>query len=342
MSTTESVRLTVPQTWDARVLAEPGDPHFMQSSTWARVRSTGPWRVRAATADEGPPVSVLEFERDVAEVGALRHLPRISGIGPDEVEPLTAYVRETAAGAFATKVELYQHRDDDLDAAFRANGWLPTRASQYRHAVVVRLADGADAAFERMKKRGRAEIRTGERNGVVVERTDVSGADAEQMIDLVRTTEERSGAFFRDDEYLRRVWTAFADDGGGSLYLAKHGERVVAGAFVVRFGTHAWYKDGGSTRDLPQLMASRYLQWRIMQDLAQQGVHHYDLGHVPPPDHPHPAGRGILIFKSAFAPDLVEYQPAYLLAHTPAAEAWRLGESAFISRHRTETGDYWY
>ena len=102
------------------------------------------------------------------------------------------------------------------------------------------------------------------------------------MIDLVRETEERSGAFFRGDRYLEAVWSAFAADDRGQLYFATYDDQVVAGAFITRYGPNAWYKDGGSTRDQPQLMASRLLQWRIIRDLAADGIERYDLGHVPP------------------------------------------------------------
>ncbi|WP_165314387.1 lipid II:glycine glycyltransferase FemX [Agromyces protaetiae] len=265
----------------------------------------------------------------------------MSGIGAADVPGLTASLRERG-GAFATKLELYQPRDAAIEAEFAAEGWLPAKASQYRFAVIVDLSRGSEAAFADMKKRARAEIRVGERNGVAIERGEVDGPDASEMIELVRATEERSGAFFRDDEYLRRVWSRFAESGNGRLYLARHDGQVVAGAFVVRFGRNAWYKDGGSTREFPHLMASRLLQWRIMQELAEEGVEAYDLGHVPPPGYDHPAGRGILIFKSAFASDIVEYLPAYLLPHEPGADEWRRGEGAFLAGYRAETGDYWY
>ncbi|WP_350349645.1 GNAT family N-acetyltransferase [Agromyces sp. G08B096] len=334
---------TIAPEWDERVLAAHSVPHFMQSRAWASIRSGGPWQ--PAPLDLGAadrPMPVLAFTRTVAGVGALRHLPRISGLAPEDVPGLTAAVAASADGAFATKVEVYQPRDRALEQAFLDQGWRPTRASQYRYAVVVDLADGPEGALARMKKRARAEIRVGERNGVVVDRADVDGSDAEEMLGLVRATEERSGAFFRSDDYLRRVWAGFAAHGQGALYLARHDGRVVSGAFVVTFGRSAWYKDGGSLRDAPQLMASRLLHWRVMQDLAAAGIDRYDLGHVPPPDTGHPAGRGLLIFKGAFAPDVTEYLPAFLLPHTPAAEAWRAGEAAFIADHRERTGDYWY
>jgi lipid II:glycine glycyltransferase (peptidoglycan interpeptide bridge formation enzyme) len=89
-------------------------------------------------------------------------------------------------------------------------------------------------------------------------------------------------------------------------------------------------------------MASRLLQWGIIRDLAASGIERYDLGHVPPPAEPEAPGHGVLIFKSAFARDVLEYMPAFQLSHEHQAEEWRRGENAFIARHLERTGDYWY
>lgn len=328
--------------WDDRILAAHTVPHFMQSSTWAKTRSGGPWE--AAERDLGTDRSypVLTFERHAEGFGILQHLPRVSGLEPDDVAPLTERLRADRGTAFATKIEVHQPRDERLIAAFEASGWLPTRASQYRHAVVVETDAGEEELLAGMKKRARGEIRIAERNGVVAERVDLDEGNRRCMLDLVRETEERSGAFFRGAEYLERVWSAFDADDRGRLYFARHEGRVMSGSFVALYGNGAWYKDGGSLRDRPQLMASRFLQWQIMRDLAASGIARYDLGHVPPPNEPDAPGQGVLTFKSAFARDVLEYMPAFQLSYEDHAEAWRRGESEFLAAYHARTGDYWY
>jgi serine/alanine adding enzyme len=328
--------------WDDRVVSSHSLPHFMQSSTWERVRTGGPWRVVRRELGNEREHPALVYERHVEDVGVLQHVPRLSGLGPDGVEAFTERVRAERGAAFASKVEVHQRRDEALIAAFAAAGWLPTLASQYRHAVVVEPAAGEEQLLAGMKHRARTEIRMAERNGVVAGRVELTDENRSQMVDLMRETEERSGAFFRTVDYLERVWTAFADDDRGDLYFATHEGRVVAGAFIARFGRTAWYKDGGSMRDQPQLMASRLLQWRIMCDLAATGIERYDLGHVPSPSEPDAPGQGVLIFKSAFSRDVVEFMPAFLLSHEPAADDWRRGERDFLADYHRRTGDYWY
>ena len=328
--------------WDDRVLAAHSCPHFMQSSTWESIRSGGPWAAsrRGLGAERDYPVHV--FERHAEGFGTLQHLPRVSGIAPADIATLTERIRAERGTAFATKIEVHQPRDETLIAAFESTGWLPTRASQYRHTVVVDTAMSEEEIFASMKKRARSEIRVAERNGVIAGRVELNDENRRRMIELVRETEERSGAFFRGSGYLERVWRAFVADDRGHLYFAWHDGRVVAGAFVALYGTNAWYKDGGSLRDQPQLMASRLLQWEIIRDLAASGIERYDLGHVPPPTEPDAPGQGVLTFKSAFAREVLEYMPAFQLSHEDRAEQWRRGENAFIARHLERTGDYWY
>jgi serine/alanine adding enzyme len=328
--------------WDERVLASHSLPHFMQSTTWAGIREGGPWRASRRDLGTGAELPALAFLREAEGFGILEHFPRVSGIAPADVASITDRIREERGSAFATKIEVHQARDPALEAAFLANGWLPTRASQYRYGVVVDTSKCEEEILASMRKRARSEIRAGERNGVTVERVELTAEHRRLMLALVETTAARSGAYFRPAEYLERVWSRFTADDRGRLYFARHDGAVVAGAFIAIYGTTAWFKDGGSTRDQPQLMASRLLQWAVIRELAAAGIRRYDLGHVPPPGDPDAPGQGVLTFKSAFAPDVTEYLPAFHLGHEPQAEQWRRDESAFVERHLGRTGEYWY
>ncbi len=47
-----------------------------------------------------------------------------------------------------------------------------------------------------------------------------------------------------------------------------------------------------------------------------------------------------MIFKGAFARDVVEYQPAYELPFTAARDAWGAGgETEFLAAYKARTGD---
>jgi len=325
--------------WDQRVLAWQDHPHFMQGSAWAAAKADGPWVIERREV-AGRAVQV--FSREAEGFGVLQHAPRVSGIRAADVPALTDAFRAQRGEAFSLKLEVYQPRDAELEAAFAAAGWVPAKASQYRFGVTVRTGDGPDQVFADMKKRARNEIRQAEKHGVVVERAEPTEANQRILLDLIRVTEDRSGAFFRDDSYLLTVWNAFFERDAGRLYFASYEGRPVAGAFVCVFGSVAHYKDGGSVRD-SRVMAPRLQQWRIMQDLAEDGIQRYDLGNVPPPSAEGASTTGLMIFKGAYARDVVEYLPTYELPFTPTRDAWGAGgETEFLTAYKSRTGDSFY
>jgi serine/alanine adding enzyme len=327
------------QGWDQRILAWQDTPHYVQGSAWAAVKAGGPWSVEQREV-AGRAVQV--FSREAAGFGVLQHAPRVSGIRAEDVPALTEAFREQREDAFSLKLEGYQPRDPELEAAFAAAGWVPAKASQYRFGVTVRIGDGEEQVFADMKKRARNEIRQAEKHGVVVERVEPTEANQRILLDLIRVTEDRSGAFFRDDTYLTTVWNAFFERDAGRLYFASYEGRPIAGAFVNVFGRIAHYKDGGSVRD-SRVMAPRLQQWRIMQDLAADGILAYDLGNVPPPSAEGASTTGLMIFKGAYARDVVEYLPTFELPFTPAREAWGAGgETQFLESYKSRTGDSFY
>ncbi len=74
----------------------------------------------------GLPVQL--FEREAEGFGLPQHLPRVSGISAVERSRAHGGARARAgATRFSLKLEAYQVRDPELDAAFLAAGWVPRR-----------------------------------------------------------------------------------------------------------------------------------------------------------------------------------------------------------------------
>lgn len=332
---------STPGTWDGEVIGRQDPPHFMQSEAWGRFKEPGPWEVSHLRLGASA-FPVQAFARDADGYGRLLHLPRVSGLAEADVADFTAGVAASRGDAFTVKLELFQRRDPDLVAALEAVGWHGARATQYRFGVTAALDPDDETMLAGLKKRARTEVRQGERRGIECERVDVTQANIELMLDLVRETEQRSGAFFRDRDYLEGVWNAFDAAGQGRLYFARHDGELLSGAYVIAYGTSGFYKDGGSFRDRPGLPVSRALQWAVMKDLAAAGVKHYDLGNIPDPSSVEPGSNGLLTFKSGFALDTVEYMPAMELAFGSEAARWRAEEPSFTSAYKQREHDSWY
>ncbi|MCX7521182.1 peptidoglycan bridge formation glycyltransferase FemA/FemB family protein [Microbacterium sp. STN6] len=329
--------------WDDEVLALQGDAHFMQSEAWAATKQATPWALSRIAADASP-LPVQLFTRRVPAFGSLVHAPRVAGVRAEHVPELTRALRQAASrGAFAVKLEFFQHDDDALFAAFEENGWMRTLASQYRHAVSLDITGSEDEVLGRFKKRARYEVRAAERGGVEVKRVPLTSENVDTMVSLVNTTKDRTGAFFRHRGYLERAWRAFAERGQGDLYFASHEGEILAGAFVFSFGRTAWYKDGGSVRSKPKLMAPRFLQWEIMRDLRARGIERYELGNIPDPDAVEGSSTaGLFRFKTGFSDETVRYLPAVELPLKDRQGFWHTQEKNWLRVYSRARRDYWY
>ncbi|WP_431277839.1 lipid II:glycine glycyltransferase FemX [Leifsonia poae] len=300
--------------WDETVLkAQPG-ANFMQSSTWARFREQSPWRARTKRMQttDGDGFDYQSFSRRAPGLGVLEHAPRLTGMTDALVPEFTEHVRASAdRRAVAFKLELYQSHDEALLQTFLGHGWQHARPTQYRNAVAVDLRGTAADIQQQFKKRARYEVRVAERMGVVVERVPLTAENMALMLSLVGEVKQRSGAFFRKEEYLKSCWRTFDRSGNGRLYFASHEQQIICGAFITTFGKQAWYKDGGSLRVKTEMMAPRYMHWRIMTDLQSEGFERYELGNIPSPEVASTSSMaGLFTFKTGFSQVTEQYLPA--------------------------------
>lgn len=333
--------------WDKAVLSTQSHPHFMQSAAWGAFKTGSGWtpthnHLRNASGAEV--LAVQEFTRPAFGLGSLVHAPRVSGVTTHNVADITAHARSFAGGKnVAFKLETYQQNDPELIAEFEKAGWVQSRPSQYRHAVTVELNKTEEEYFASFNSKARNHLRAAIKAGITVEQVPFTEENIAQMLTLVGGTRTRSGAFFRSHDYLRTVWGTFNDYGQATLYLARHEGVVLAGAVVFTFGTHAWYKDGGSIRTKKRLPAPHLMHWTIINDLQAAGYTHYDLGNIPDPNNiTDGAMEGLYHFKTGWAPTTDYFMPALEMPLNRFHKLWSRGESKLLAAYSRLRNDYWY
>lgn len=317
----------------------------MQSSGWGESKSGSNWPVSRFVADiSGKKQPVQIFSRTVPGLGRLHYSPELSGIDEADIPGLTKQLREQyGKRSLALKVELYQPYSEDLINAFKKSGWVQGNSVQHRSSVIADLSGTEDEMFARLKKRARYESRVGQRSGVKVEKVEINQENLDKLWSLMQATAQRSGAFFRKNEYNSRYWKSFNQAGQASLFLAWHEEDLLAGAFVIEYGKTAWYKDGGSVREKSNLMAPRYLQWEIMKDLHKRGFKHYDLSGIPAENERHTSSmKGLYTFKTGFSNETVQFMPAMELKFSKRYPLWPKAEHQFLRLYSGLRKDFWY
>ncbi len=331
--------------WDKLVLRSSQEPNYIQSSAWAQTKADSPWQTSRLVIDisghSALPMQV--FSRSVPALGKMHYAPQVTGLTSTVVPTITDAIRRDYSDGMVFKLELYQPYSKDLIQDFKNNGWKQGNSVQYRDSVIVDLSGSQEELFARLKKRARWEVRVAERGGVNVEKTNVSPDQRNLLAGLINDTGKRTGAFFRSRDYLNNYWQLFHKTGMGDLYLAWHGKDLLAGAYVIKYGQRAWYKDAGSVGHESKLMASRYLQWQIMKDLQTQGIKHYDLSGIPSSEELATSHmKGLYTFKTGFSDNIVKYMPAMELPLNNRYKLWPRSETHFLRLYSGLKKDFWY
>lgn len=335
------------KSWDAAVLRTQDHPHFMQSRAWATFKNESPWAPLEGSVCDASGHEVLaiqEFTRPAFGLGTLVHAPRVSGITAENLSEITAYAKTHAGkNLLAYKIEPYQAKDPELIRSFINHGWVPSYASQYDFSISVELGSLPEELFASFSKHHRRDIRAAERANPLIERVEFTPENIKIALDLIRTTEKRSGAFFRSVDYLVKAWNVFAATNQARLYFTYDEEGPLAAAVVFTFGKKGWYKDGGSRRSATLQNGPLLMQWRIIQDLMAEGFTQYELGNIPDPEKRHGHSmEGLYRFKFGFTQSPIEFMPAFEYPLNSKHRLWNRFETKFLGIYSRLRKDYWY
>jgi lipid II:glycine glycyltransferase (peptidoglycan interpeptide bridge formation enzyme) len=302
--------------WDALVAANPDGGHMLQTRAWGEAKRRWGWQpvYRVAELEAGTPgrrIAVLFLRRRVPGLGWLWYCPK--GPGVVSVAQLRRVLadRSSLEGAFAVEVEPEIADTPENRSALEDLGLRKVEDVQIARATLcVDLSADEDAILASFRPKTRYNVRLAARRGVSVSTVPCEPDAVAAMHRLMGMAFRHAGLPLRPLPYYAAYWRLFEASGQGALFLARLGEEVLAGAYVVWFGEKGWYKDGGSSPRHREVMAPHLLQWEVMRFLRARGVRSYDLFAAPRRadlDDPANPVRGLWQFKSGFSEDLREF-----------------------------------
>ncbi|MFL5685370.1 MAG: lipid II:glycine glycyltransferase FemX [Chloroflexota bacterium] len=309
--------------WDDRVVRSPGG-HVYQSTVWAAQRARLGWQPRFVMLDDDHRALVLLRSFPIVG-GSSAYVPRGPIVDPhhvsdggdaaaERVNALANWLVEAGVAVVATDAEVPES-DATYGARLRRFGFHPIAEIQpSRHRVSVSLTEGADdeAVRATFAKSTRQRIAAAERDGVVIDRYDTGGPEAQDLLDrpdtsardafetfasLLEATGQRRGFRFGPRSVFIDWWLA-AIDAGMLVYLdardASDRSRSLGGLMLYRHGTRlstVHSADPPGVREThPGVM--HLLRWRAIQLAIREGCDEMDLGGVDTaPDHAEP-GEG--------------------------------------------------
>lgn len=212
--------------------------------------------------------------------------------------------------------ELAGERTDPLGesvaAQLREAGWRPQSpdsgfgVGQPQFTYEISLAGTTeDDLLARMNQLWRRNIRKAASEGVEV----TVGDDLQAFHALYVHTAARDRFTPRPLRYFETMFTELSSEEPDRirLYLARHGDDLVAAAIGVRVGTHMWYSYGASSSAKREVRGSNACQWAMIRDALSAGCDVYDLRGITPTldaDDPH---IGLVRFKAGTGGHAVRY-----------------------------------
>ena len=298
-------------------------PHILQSSHWAAHKAPT-WRNQARLwgSNERPLAAANILTRRLGKLPVrVQYVPK----GPimadahhwdDVLADLEQHARRS--GTLFIKI------DPDVDAESAAGqtliallqkrGWVfsPDQI-QFRNTVLSDLSQDEDGILAGMKQKTRYNIRLAARRGVQVQ----PGADFDTFYTLYAQTSQRDGFLIRPRATYLRIMQRLQNAGLGQLLLAAVDDQPIAGVYLFRFGTTAWYFYGASSNEHRRLMPNHLLQWQAMRWAKAQGCTTYDWWGAPDNLIESDPMWGVVRFKLGFGGTLRQWIGAWDYAPRP-------------------------
>lgn len=180
--------------------------------------------------------------------------------------------------------------------------WLPWKSvdlnqnnshKKMRKTVWVDLQVGKEALWMGLDKQWRYGVRSAERSGLKIEtaHSDQSVADFYRL--CIALSNKKTFDFQHSEAFLRYLLNHSSESGvEAKLFLAKSGDAVAAGAFVLRVGKHCHYMWGAMDRQYSKLRPGEFVQWAVMEWACEKKCTLYDLEGIDEENNP-----GVSAFK---------------------------------------------
>lgn len=218
------------------------------------------------------------------------------------------------------KVEPIHHEDATAEITHQ----LKLHKNQYHiqpdTTLVLDLSLNLESLLKQMKPKGRYNIKIAAKHGIHYKQFDAKSQDIETRLDqfyqLLSTTATRDRFGIHSRQYFSLFLAKLFPH--SRLYLAYHGEQVVAGMIATFYEDESIYYYGASSNLDRETMATYGLQWHVIQEAKTYGARIYDfLGIAPEHATPQHPWHGVTTFKRKFGGQVVTYPGTYHVVLSP-------------------------
>lgn len=336
------------ETWND-IVESMQEPHILQTWEWGQVKEQHGWKMLPRTwqntsGEYQAAAMVLQRTIRPAKFGAaLRVLyvprgPLVNWEDPDwrwqVVEDLQALARQQKAIFIKIDPELVNgvgipgqpgteenEQGQQVESGLSTRGWIYSADQiQFRNTVWLDLRGNEEDWLERMKQKGRYNVRLSQKKGVSVR--IASKDELPLLYKMYAETSIRDGFVIRSQEYYLSVWQKFIRARKATPFLAEVDGQPVAGLVLFHFARKAWYLYGMSTGQHREKMPNSLLQWTAMQRAKDLDCRMYDLWGAPDEFNESDSMWGVYRFKEALGGKVIRTIGAW--DYTPYPNLYKL------------------
>ena len=307
--------VTDKKVWDDFVTNHP-EANFLHSWQWGEFHaSRGKAVVRRGAFQDDKLIGVYEAIVETAKRG--RHLavaggPIIDWSNLDAVNLLCNDMKMQAKENHCVfvRVRPQLERSQKSLTLFKNLGFRP--APYYlsvEHAGVLDLRKTEEELLKGMRQRLRRALRKAEKNNISVE-TSTNPDDIAEFYQIQLQTAKRHDFTHFGEDFLKKQFSAFAEDNSAALYTARYEGEVLAQNFMIFYGNEASYHYGVSTELGTKLSGAPLLHMQAMRDARDRGIERYNFWGIVDEDDTDHRFYGVSVFKRGFGVDELKYVPA--------------------------------
>jgi peptidoglycan pentaglycine glycine transferase (the first glycine) len=203
----------------------------------------------------------------------------------------------------------------------KALGFLPNQdhIQPIRTIVVDLTPDEATIALRQTRSR-RYNANLAARRGVTI-RPARGLDDLRRWYSLLEITRERNRFAGHPFAYYQRAWEELRASDQVQLFLAEHGGKLLAGAFVTLVGKQSVYLYGASSNDERHLKPNDLLQREAIRQAKAQGAAFYDMWGIAATDDPADPQAGYTAFKQGWGGQVIQFIGTFDYIYVPTAHS---------------------
>lgn len=173
--------------------------------------------------------------------------------------------------------------------------------------ILIDLKEGKEKLWGDLHKQWRYGVRAAERAGVVIQQSSAK-EDIAVFFALCGEISKKKEFVFSGSEQLMSylLHNSQTPASEARLFIARHNDRIAAGALILRCGRSIHYFWGATDRAFARQRPGEAVQWAVMEWALAEGLEIYDLEGIDPENNP-----GVCAFKRKMGGDEITLSGKY-------------------------------